>query len=152
MPFCLLLLLRLILLLLLLVLLVLAPLLLLLLLLLIPSLCTTYTHHRPDSTTTYIRHPLCIRSTSINTLFLRSHTTIYQTHAPFQGLHSHHCLHAFSACPQIALFARFSMTIHTPHTHHLTGTFPGLWGLKHATCTLRTPHIRVPHRAPLEAT
>ena len=121
-----------------------------LLLPLIPSLCTTYTHHRPDSTTTYIRHPLRIRSASIKTPFLRSHTTIYRRKAPFRGLHSHHRLHAFGARPQIALFARFSMTIHTPHTHHLTGTFLSLWGLTHATCTLHTPHIRVPHRAPLE--
>ena len=121
-----------------------------LLLPLIPSLCTTYTHHRPDSTTTYIRHPLRIRSASIKTPFLRSHTTIYRRKAPFRGLHSHHRLHAFGARPQITLFARFSMTIHTPHTHHLTGTFLSLWGLTHATCTLHTPHIRVTHRAPLE--
>ena len=93
-----------------------------LLLLLIPSLCTTHTHHRPCSTTTYIRHPLCIRSAGINTLFLRSYTTIYQTHAPFQGLHSHHCLHAFRVRPRIALFARFSMIVHTLHTPLKSGS------------------------------
>ena len=101
-----------------------------------------HTHHRPCSTTTYIRHPLCIRSASINTLFLRSHTTIYQTHAPFLRLHSHHCLHAFSARPQIALFARFSLTVHTLHTPLKSGSncfghpTTSMWM---ATCTHLAP-------------
>ena len=119
-----------------------------LLLPLIPSLCAPYTHHRPDSTTTYIRHALCISSASIKTLFLRSHTTIYRPKAPFQRLHSHHCLHAFSACPQIALFARFSMTIHTPHTHTTSQALSPVFGASH------TLHVRFspPHTRPTQGT
>ena len=51
-----------------------------LLLLLIPSLCTTYTHHGPCSTTTYIRHPLCLRSASINTHYFSDLTSRFIRH------------------------------------------------------------------------
>ena len=90
---------------------------------------TRYVSDLPPS---FIRH----------TLFIRSHITIYQTHAPFLRLHSYHCLHAFSARPQIALFARFSMTVHTLHTPLKSGSncvghpTTSMWM---ATCTHLAP-------------
>ena len=92
-----------------------------LLLPLIPSLCTTYTHHRPGSTTIYSRHPQCIRWDTI----------IYQTHTIYQS--SHHYLSAtcsISRAPFLSLFTRFRRapprtTIYTlfyvcSHTAHTT--------------------------------
>ena len=62
------------------------------------TVCHTHTHHRPCSTTTYIRHPLCLRSASI----------IYQTHTIFPI--SHHYLSdtcSISEAPFLSLFTRF---------------------------------------------
>ena len=91
-----------------------------------------HTNSLSNKTLTTYSPPLLTRSTTLYqtpAMYQNSHhylsdthylsissITIYQTHAPFQMLHSHHCLHAFSARPQIALFARYSMTIHTLHT------------------------------------
>ena len=42
---------------------------------------------------------------------------IYQAHAPFQTLHSHHYLHASNARPHKTLLTRFSTSMNTPHAH-----------------------------------
>ena len=77
-----------------------------LLLLLIPSLCTTHTiAHVPPLHISDTRYVSDFPSSFIrHTLFIRSPTTIYQTHAPFHELHSYHYLHAFVARPHAPLF------------------------------------------------
>ena len=53
----------------------------------VPPLHISDTRYVSDFPSSFIRH----------TLFIRSPTTIYQTHAPFRALHSYHYLHAFGA-------------------------------------------------------